>query len=186
MSKKNQKKPLPERVIRGTSKAGMGGGAILLALALFLLFKGFGPGGTAASGSGTGEGSTKTHISKASVEGKTPEQNTEESLTAPDLIPGGLTDDEKKALSGDSLTVLIDEYEYMIELPGTKDPLYRPTELSRIVELATLTKGDPNGTRVRILIRESARASAEKQIQADLEHAGIHRDAIKLTSEFVP
>lgn len=163
MSKKNDRVPLPGRIVRGTSRAGMGGGAILIGLALFLLFRGFGLGGTGASGSGK-----------------------ESSLAAPDPIIGGLTDDEHKALSGNILTVLIDDYQYMIELPGKPDTIHRPTELSRIVELAGLAKGDSNGIKVRVLIRQSARASAEKKLQADLEHSGIHRDAIMMTSEFVP
>ena len=186
MSNKNQQKPLPGRIIRGTSRAGMGGGAILIALALFLLFRGFGPGGTASSGSGTGEDSSNASSSKASVADAEQKQDHDKSLTAPDPVIGGLTEDERKALSGNVLTVLIDEHQYMIELPGTQDSIYRPAELSRIVELAALAKGDSNGVRVRILIRQNARASAEKQIQEDLRHAGIHRDAIMITSEFVP
>ena len=163
MSKKNDHVPLPRRIVRGTSRAGMGGGAILIGLALFLLYQFFWQGGTGVSGSGK-----------------------ESSLAAPDPIIGGLTDDEHKALSGNILTVLIDDYQYMIELPGKPDTIHRPTELSRIVELAGLAKGDSNGIKVRVLIRQSARASAEKKLQADLEHSGIHRDAIMMTSEFVP
>lgn len=159
MSKKNDQVPLPGRIVRGTSRAGMGGGAILIGLALFLLFRGFGPGGPGSS---------------------------ESQLVAPDPAIGGLTDDERKSLSGNILTVLIDNYQYMIELPGKPDATFRPAELSRIVELAALAKGDSNGIKVRVLIRQSARASAEKQLQADLEHSGIHRDAIMMTSEFVP
>ena len=185
MSKKNDQAPLPARVVRGTSRAGMGGGAILIGLALFLLFRGFGPGGTGSSGSGTGTNPKETELVNAAVPSESAETRKSDS---PSFVPatGGLTDDERKALSGDVLTVLIDEYQYMIELPGTPDPTFRPAELSRIVELASLAKGDSNGTKVRVLIRQSARASAEKQLEADLEHSGIHRDAILMTSDFVP
>ena len=186
MAKKTDKVPLPGRIVRGTSRAGMGGGALLIGLALFLLFKGFGPGGTGSSGSGTGQGSTATSTATASVPGNETSATNESSLAAPDPIIGGLTEDERKALSGNILTVLIDDYQYLIELPGTPVNILRPAELARIVELASLAKGDSNGTKVRVLIRESARASAEKQLQADLEHSGIHRDAILITSEFVP
>lgn len=186
MSEKNKNVPLPGRIVRGTSRAGMGGGALLIGLALFLLFRGFGPGGTGSSGSGTGVGSTSSSTAKASVPAHETGETDDSSLAAPDPIIGGLTEDERKALSGNILTVLIDDYQYLIELPGTPVTILRPAELSRIVELASLAKGDSNGTKVRVLIRQSARASAEKQLQADLEHSGIHRDAIIMTSEFVP
>ena len=186
MSKQNEKVPLPGRIVRGTSRAGMGGGALLIGLALFLLFRGFGPGGTGSSGSGTGVGSTSTGVARAPVSADETSETNDSSLAAPDPIIGGLTEDERKALSGNILTVLIDDHQYMIELPGTPDAILRPAELSRIVKLASLAKGDSNGIKVRVLIRESARASAEKQLQADLEHSGIHRDAIMITSEFVP
>jgi hypothetical protein len=70
--------------------------------------------------------------------------------------------------------------------PEQNGVLNMDKSLSRIVELASLAKGDSNGTKVRVLIRQSARASAEKQLEADLEHSGIHRDAIMMTSDFVP
>jgi hypothetical protein len=186
MSKKNEKGTLPGQIARGTSRAGMGGGAILIGLALFLLFRGFGPGGTGASGSGTGEGTQSTKHAKAAVGSSESSPDKDSSLAAPESVVGGLTDDERKALSGDFLTVLIDDFQYMIELPGNPDSIHRPTDLSRIVELASLAKGDSNGIKVRVLIRQSARASAESQLLADLEHSGIHRDAIMMTSEFVP
>lgn len=186
MSKKNQKGTLPGQIVRSTSRAGMGGGAILIGLALFLLFRGFGPGGTGASGSGTGEGTKSTEHAKADVGSSESNPDQDSSLAAPESIVGGLTDDERKALSGDFLTVLIDDFQYMIELPGNPDSIHRPTDLSRIVQLASLAKGDSNGIKVRVLIRQSARASAESQLLADLEHSGIHRDAIMMTSAFVP
>jgi len=186
MSKKNENVPLPGRIVRGTSRAGMGGGALLIALALFLLFRGFGPGGTGASGSGTGEGVPSPANDSASEPNEEKSETKDSSLAAPDPIIGGLTEDERKALSGNILTVLIDEYQYLIELPGTPVNVFRPAELSRIVKLASLAKGDSNGIKVRVLIRQSARASTEKQLQADLENSGIHRDAIMMTSEFAP
>ena len=186
MSKKNEKGTLRGQIVRNTSRAGMGGGAILIALALFMLFKGLGPGGTGASGSGTGKGNTSTEHSTEAVGSSETNPDENSSLAAPESVVGGLTDDERKALSGDLLTVLIDDFQYMIELPGNPDSIHRPAELSRIVELASLAKGDSNGIKVRVLIRQSARASAESQLLADLEHSGIHRDAIMMTSEFVP
>jgi len=186
MSKKNEKGSLPGQIVRNTSRAGMGGGAILIALALFMLFKGLGPGGTGASGSGTEKGTATPENSKAADDSSETNPDENPRLAAPESVVGGLTDDERKALSGDLLTVLIDDFQYMIELPGNPDSIHRPAELSRIVKLASLAKGDSNGIKVRVLIRQSARASAESQLLADLEHSGIHRDAIMMTSEFVP
>jgi hypothetical protein len=186
MPRKNDQKSLPGKIVRGTSRTGMGGGAILIGLALFLLFRGFGPGGTGSSGSGTAPHSTLGDLVKSSVSDDEQPVISEPDLIAADPVLGGLTDDERKALSAEILTVLIDDYQYMIELPGKPDAMFRPTTLSRIVELASLAKGDSNGIKVRVLIRQTARASAEKQLQADLEHSGIHRDAIMMTSEFVP
>ena len=82
--------------------------------------------------------------------------------------------------------MLIDEHEYLLQLPGTPDPIFRPTPLSRIVELATIATGDANGIKVRILRRESARASSEQQLITDLAHKGIRQDAVVMPSDFVP
>ena len=181
-------KTLPGKAFRGTSRAGLGGGAILIGLALFLLFRGFGPGGTGATGSGTGSESTPggSPMITTSANGKSDSSATTTSLAAPDRINGRLTEDEKKALSGDTLTVLIDEHDYLIELPGSPDPIFRPTPMDRIVELARIARGDTNGTRVRILRRQSSRASAEEKLKLELERHGIHNDAIVMPSEFVP
>lgn len=177
----------PGKVTRGTSRAGIGAGAILVGLALFLLFRGFGPGGTGATGSGTGtessrEGSTMITTAAPSSESSAPRTP----LAAPDRVEGGLTEDEKKSLSGDMLTVLIDEHEYLIEIPGSPDSVFRPTPLEGIVELAAMSKGDTNGTRVRILRRQSSRASAEEKLKLELERRGIHKDSVMMPGEFVP
>ena len=181
-------KTLPGKVIRGTSRAGIGGGAILIGLALFLLFRGFGPGGTGATGSGTGSISTSGGSTMITTSGSATNNSsaTTTSLAAPDRVKGGLTEDDRKALSGDTLTVLIDEHDYLIELPGSPDPIFRPTPLDRIVELAKIADGDTNGTRVRILRRQSSRASAEEKLKLELERHGIHSDAMVMPSEFVP
>ncbi len=179
---------LTGKVVSCTSRAGSGGGAILIGLALFLLFRGFGPGGTGATGSGTGTDSStngSAMITKTAP-GSKDFSTTTTSLAAPDSISGGMTENEKKALSGDILTVLIDEHDYLIEIPGSPDPIFRPTPLERIVELARITDGDTNGTRVRILRRQSSRASAEEKLKLELERQGIHDDAIVMPSEFVP
>ena len=184
-------KSLPGRVVRGTSRASVGAGALLIGLALFLLFRGFGPGGTGLSGSGTSSApgaGEKTMITKdgSGSGAQTETESSDKSLAAPETVAGGLTEDEKKALSGDVFTVLIDEHDFLIELPGTSDPVFRPSTLDRVVELATLARGDSNGIRVKILRRESSRASAEFQLKTELERLGLRSDAIIMPGEFVP
>lgn len=179
MPRNEHPQSLPGRVVRTTSRAGVGGGAILIGLALFLLFKGMGPGGTGSSGSGTDSG--KTLITSNGTESPS-----EESIAAPDEVKGGLTDEEKKSLSGDVFTVLIDEKNFLIELPGNPDPVYREAQLPRVIELAKLVKGDSNGIRVRILRRENARASAEFDLTRGLHKAGVEKDSIIMPADFVP
>lgn len=181
MPRNEHPQSLPGRVLRTTSRAGIGGGAILIGLALFLLFKGMGPGGTGSSGSGIGPESGKTLITSKGTETKT-----KNAVAAPDEIKGGLTDEEKKSLSGDMFTVLIDEKNFLIELPGDPDPVYREASLPRIIELAKLARGDSNGTRVRILRRDSARASAEFDLIEGLHKAGISKDSTIMPADFVP
>jgi hypothetical protein len=187
MSKNPQPKSIPGKgLIRRTSRAGIGGGVILIGLALYLLFRGFGLGGPGAAGSGIGSESESGGTAMITKGDSSTTNGSTTALAAPDTVEGGLSDDEKKALSGTTLTVLIDEHDYLLELPGTPDPMFRPTPLERIVELATLAKGDTNGTRVRILRRQSSRASAEEKLKLELDRRGVHADAIVMPSEFVP
>ena len=181
MSRNEHPQNLPGRVVRSSSRAGIGGGAILIGLALFLLFKGIGPGGTGLSGSGIGTESEKSLITATGTE--TP---SEKALAAPDEVKGGLTDDEKKSLSGDVFTVLIDEKSFLMELPGDLDPVYVETPLPRVIELAKLAKGDSTGIRVRILRRENARASAEFDLIDGLHKAGVSKDSTIMPADFVP
>lgn len=172
---------LPGKAVRKTSRAGLGGGALLIALALFLLFRGFGPGGTGQSGSGTTENDAEGAAPLATTDPRAVMSKSTTSAAGPVL-----TDDERKALSGDLLTILIDEHDYLMEVPGEPTAVYRPTPLERLVELAGLTKGDTNGTRIRILRRSTARASAEQKLKLELGRAGIKDDATLMPAEFIP
>lgn len=191
----SKEKPLIPRLVRGSSRAGVGAGAALIGLALFLLFRGFGFG----PGSGSGEESSETQtageesdsgtseILAATADPAATKESLDKSTEANDRArTNGLSVDEEKAISGNVLTVLIDEHDYLMQIPGTTDVVYRRCELPRLIELAKLTKGDTNGIRVRILRRESARASSESQIKVDLAHAGISPDAVVMPQGFVP
>ena len=82
--------------------------------------------------------------------------------------------------------MLIDEHTFLVEIPGSPDPIFRPTPLKRILELAPQAKGDANGIRVKILRRENARASSEFELKSELERIGIRSDAMMMPGEFVP
>ena len=84
------------------------------------------------------------------------------------------------------LSILIDERSYLMAVPTETELIYRPTELSRLVELAQRADGDSNGIRVRILQRTTARVSANEDLKASLEEVGISADAVYLQSEFIP
>ncbi|MBL8818917.1 MAG: hypothetical protein JNL58_23010 [Planctomyces sp.] len=185
-------KSLPGKVAKTGSKATVGGTALLLALVMYLLFN-FGTG--MGTGSGNGESSSELGKEPSGLASKAPASSDSPDETEPgdskltslvaDQLSGGMTDDEKKALSSDVLAVLIDEREYFIEIPG-KDPVYRPTQLKRILELAQNARGDSNGVRVRIIRRETARASAEEQLKLDLGRIGIGPDQIYMAETLIP
>lgn len=179
------KKIPPGTFVRRTSKAGMTGGAVLIGLALFMLFRGLGPGGPGTGANSDSSESTGTQISTSTSSPETT-PTAEKSVAAAETVAGGITDDEEKALAGNVFTVLIDEHSYLMEIPGTPDPIFRPTPLPRILELAPQAKGDTNGIRVRILRRENARASAEFELKSELERIGIRSDAVMMPGEFVP
>jgi hypothetical protein len=179
------KKRMPGNPTQRVSRAGIGGGALLIALALYLLFRGFGPGGTGSSGSGTGPGESQPTLITTQSD-PSAQESEKKSLALPDPTEGRLADDEKKALAGNVLTVLIDERDYLIELPGEPESLFRPTSLPRIIELAELTKGDSNGIRVRILRRETARALSEQELLNELLRIGIRKDHVIMPGGFVP
>ena len=164
------------RVMKTTARAATGGIIVVAALLALMFFRG--------AGSGTGEGESSSPLPSM----VTTESNADaaEKSSEPDLADGGLTADEQKALSDQVLSILIDEHDYLMEIPDDSTTIYRPTEMERLVELAQQAEGDSNGIRVRILQRESARPSAEEKLKAALATAGIDVDALYQQSEFIP
>lgn len=181
-----QKQPennLPGRIVRKTSRAATGGAAIFLAFLAFMWLR-FGVGGGSGSESSEKKGNGESPPLAAAV----PPTDGTAALTSltTRLTKGGLTADEQKALSGPTLTLLIDERSYLLELPSQDAPAYRPVELERALELAELAAGDSNGIKVRIVRRENARASAEESLKLELSRRGIHSDAVHMSDHFVP
>ncbi|HAV32402.1 MAG: hypothetical protein ACK5TG_18715 [Planctomyces sp.] len=185
------------RMIRTSSRFGVGAGALLIGVALFLLFRGFGlgPGG----GTGTGDPGTVATAAKASdaiptsvpandsVVAPPADSGNARSLTAADSrSPGDLTADERRAISSGILTVLIDERKFLIQIADTPAPVYRSTILNRIPELVGRCSGDSNGIRLIIRRRETARPSAEADLRRELEKLQISGDAILMPEEILP
>lgn len=160
---------------------------MVVALLALMFFKGVGSGTSssepAASTSQQPSLATTKPVSAPPLE--TPASNTSDGEADDKLSTGGLTQDEQKALSGKVLGILIDERDYLMEIPSENQAIYRPTSLQRLIELAGLTDGDTNGIRVRILQRETARPSAEQILRNELVKVGIGSDAIYLSAEFV-
>ncbi len=167
-------------VVKSTTRAAAGGVLVIGALLALLFLR---SGGTGQGDAENPEGASPDRPMLA-----TSEAPTDPALTSllEDDAPGGLTADEKQALTDGVLTLLIDEYEYLMKIPASADSVYRPVELSRAVALAKQAKGDSNGIRVRVQRRESSRASAEHRLMNELQHGGIGSDAVYMASEFVP
>ncbi len=184
---------VPGKLARGTTKAGLGAGAVVVGILLFLVFRGFGSGGTGQSGSSESSGQsadTDDALLKQSPDGSTspdPGSDSRDTQSRGLADPeDDLTPDERNALSSQVLTVLIDERQYMIQIASTPTPLFRPTTLTRIATLADRTEGDSNGIRVRILRRETSRPSAENELREVLKTADINEDSILMPAETVP
>jgi len=169
----NSKRP---RIIKTTARAATGGVIVVAALLVLMFFRG--------AGSGTGDGDSSNR-SPSMVTTDAPTDGFEEPTEAK-LADGGLTADEQKALSDQVLSILIDEHDYLMEIPDDDTTIYRPAEIERLVELARQAEGDSNGIRVRILQRESARPSAEEKLKLALANAGVDVDALYQQSEFIP
>lgn len=171
------------RIMKSTTKAAGGGVVVVAALLALLFFRGPGLGSGDGVSTDTQPMATTESSSSNSPATVASDGNSE---TKPKLDTGGLTPDEQQALSGSVLSILIDERDFLMELPKAGESVYRPAKLSRLVELAALAKGDSNGIRVRVNRRENARASAENQIKQELSKIGIGEGAIYMPAEFIP
>jgi hypothetical protein len=168
-------------VIRKAPKAAVGGGALMLAFLLYMLFP-FGLGSDSGQGESEGESSSAGDAMVTSRPMTTPTPGV---VNDPSPL-SSFTDDEKRALSDDVLTVLINEHDYLVELPSDSEPVNRPLPLDRILALAELATGDANGIRVRVLRRDSARASAEEKLRLELKRVGVGSSAIHMSESTVP
>lgn len=167
------------KVFKSAARAASGGVIVVAALLALFFMKG--------PGLGSGEG-PEENPTMATTETPTSEEPAAPVSESPPVVEdeGGLTDDEKKALAGNVLAVLIDEHDFRMALPGDAGPIFREIEFARLLELAQEAKGDSNGIRVRILRRENARASAEERLTRELFGVGVNKNAIYMPEDFVP
>lgn len=166
--------------MKSTAKAASGGVVVVIAIIALMFLRGPGTG----SGENEGEGLSPVKPPMASTD--PPVENENPEAVVEDTAEGGLTPDEKKALSDSVLGILIDDWDYLLEVPGESESIYRPTELDRLISLARQAEGDSNGIRVRILQRESARPKAEQELRQKLSEIGISADAVYMPEEFIP
>lgn len=184
------------RMLRTSSRYGVGAGALMIGIALYLLLQGFGAG--AGTGAGTGDTEQPASADSASKPDTAAPADTK-AATQPAASVGAdkdaesgarsltdLTADERRAISSGILTVLIDERKFLIQIADTPAPVYRSTILSRIPELVRRCSGDTNGIRVIVRRRETARPSAEADLRRELEKLQITSDAILMPEEILP
>lgn len=182
-SKKIENSP-PGKIVRKTSKAATGGAALFIAFLAVMLFRN-GVGNPDAGGKPSSN-NNPAMATNATPDGL-PASRQQEAKPAPAGTAGTeLSDDERKAMSGKVLTVLIDERSYLLQIPTSGQPLYRPVTIERLRAIAPLSRGDENGIRVNILRRENARASAEEQLKLDLARCGISAKNIYMSEDFIP
>lgn len=182
------------RMLRTSSRYGVGAGALMIGIAFYLLLRGFG------AGFGTGSGETEqpasadsanTPAAAAPADTTAATQPAETVAADKDAESGArslsdLTADERRAISSGILTVLIDERKFLIQIADTPAPVFRSTILSRIPELVRRCSGDTNGIRVIVRRRETARPSAEADLRRELEKLQITSDAILMPEEILP
>lgn len=154
--------PAAESRRRGTSKkVALGGGCILalgILMGMYMKIPGWG-GGTMVSTS-TGD-QTETASSSNS-------DQTDNNLPTAGLI-----------------TVLIDDRAYSIAKADGDNIVYTPTAIAAIVQQAQQVPGNEDGIKVRVLRKESARATAESNLRNALVDAGIDAGAIYMPRSFV-
>lgn len=152
----------------------MTGAAIILAAVLATLFMN-GPG----SGGGDRDNDDESRPSDTQVSA-----DPSDAIVTSGSEDAGLTDEEKAALSGNTLHVLIDDFDYLIRI-RKDDEQWTGIDLDRLLVVAAEAPGDTNGIRVRVQKRVTARASAEEKLRGALAAQGIGSDAVFESSELL-
>ena len=145
---------------KGRSKTLLGG-AVILAIGVLIGMFGKLP------GFGTGSGNSRSVATSQPVE-----------------VPLAAKDRIDEPGTQQVVTVLIDDRSYALVLQVGSETVYRPVDLPDLVREASAATGNSDGLRVRILRRESARASTEENLYAALADAGITGDAVYAQRDF--
>jgi hypothetical protein len=178
--------PLPRlnllQLLKTASRGGMFSGALMIGLALFLLFRGFGVGPGAAA---TASPDASTTATPDQPSRQNPASDSKQ-VAVNERSLDQFTAEERRAIAGDILTVLIDERKFLIQITETPAPVFRTATIDRIPDLALQCPGDSNGIRVRILRRETARPSAEADLRRELENVRITADNILMPEDTIP
>ena len=156
-------------------KRAFAGITVVLAVAIATIMNGAFPGFGTRNGTAEEEGSAAPVV--ATTEPAAPPETPAE--PKPEEPPAKEEEQPKKP-DIKVLDILVDGHDYQISLRGKG---YTTFPLARIVETATLTSGNEDGIRVRILRRDSARVVAWSRLYEALEDAGISKDAILMPHE---
>ncbi|MFK7820894.1 MAG: hypothetical protein AB8G99_19425 [Planctomycetaceae bacterium] len=98
--------------------------------------------------------------------------------TTSDLMKAGLEDNV--------VTVLIDAREFAVLTKKDGQEEYKAASMDQIVQMARAAQGDDTGVRVKVLRRESAKASAEESLRNSLASAGVPATSIYWPRRYIP
>lgn len=161
------------------------GGTLAVGLIVGIWFSGFLP--QLGSGLGLGSGGDtvigKPDTSRVSVNASPgeSEQSTSSEPTSKESKPVPVNVEPLD----DVLTILVEDRHYAVWKKTRSGNGFFPSELADVVTLATNSKPNDDGLRVRILRSESARVTAWQKLQQELVQAGIPPESILMAKDLV-
>lgn len=147
--------------------AAKGVGAAVVIAFLIGMYTGIpGFGGGAGTGPGAGaKGNADVNPASATATGGGP-------VEAPEKLT-------ETGLEDNVLTVLIDAHQYSVLIKRDGQEEFKIVDIENVVALARQAKGDQNtGVRVKVLLQEHARISAEEQLRDALAKAGVQTASV--------
>ena len=160
--------------LRAGRRATMGAAIVLAALLATLLMDRHGSGG------GDSDNDIERSLHEPQVSA-----NPSDAAVSSESRKAGLTNDKKTAMLGNTLHILIDDFDYRIRTRNGGGEQWTRIDLDRLLIHAAEAPGDSNGIRVRVQKRVTARASAEQNLRDALAARGIGSDAVFESSELL-